>query len=124
LFHLLIEDAASRWDGSGEARSGLERAFTHGSMKQASLQFRQPVWQDWHGRQQPIPLAVQRVASIFVDLQEERHTADYDNHEQWSVTEVQTTLNMAHTAFVEWKSVRSDPVAGNYLLAMLVKKQR
>jgi len=46
LFHLLIEDAASRWDGSVEARSGLERAFTHGSMKQASLQFRQPVWQD------------------------------------------------------------------------------
>jgi len=33
LFQLPIEDAASRWDGSGEARSGLERAFTHGSMK-------------------------------------------------------------------------------------------
>jgi hypothetical protein len=50
-----------------------------------------------------------RVASIFVDLQDERHTADYDNCERWSVTEVQTTLNMAHAAFVEWKSIRTDP---------------
>jgi hypothetical protein len=70
------------------------------------------------------PVGRQTGGSIFVDLQEERHTADYDNHEQWSVTDVQTTLNMAHAAFVAWNSVRTDPVAGNYLLAMLVKKQR
>jgi len=78
LFHLLIEDASPRWQGSPEARTGLERAFDHGPMKNISMQFRKPSWQDWHGNPQPVPPALQRVASVFVDLQEERHTADYE----------------------------------------------
>ena len=71
-----------------------------------------------------MPPALQNVASAFVYLQQERHTADYDNHEQWSVTEVQTTLNTTRSAFQDWQSIRSHPMAGNYLLAMLLKKHR
>ena len=124
FFILLIEDAALRWQGSLEARTGLERAFDHGPMKNTSMQFRTPIWQDWHGIRQPVPPALQKVASAFVDLQEERHKADYDNHEQWSATEVHATLNTARSAFHHWQSIRTDPMAGNYLLAMLLKKQR
>jgi uncharacterized protein (UPF0332 family) len=124
LFHLLIEDAALRWSGSSEAQTGMERGFQHGSMKNTSKQFRQQVWQDWHGNQQAIPSAVRKVASAFVDLQEERHTADYDNHEHWTVTDVKDALNTARSAFQHWQSVRTDPMAGNYLLAMLLTKQR
>jgi uncharacterized protein (UPF0332 family) len=40
LFHLLLEDTVLRWQGSPEARSGLQRAFDHGPMKTVSLQFR------------------------------------------------------------------------------------
>jgi hypothetical protein len=54
----------------------------------------------------------------------ERHTADYNNHEQWTVTDVQQTLNTARSAFQHWYSIRADPMAGNYLLAMLLNKQR
>jgi hypothetical protein len=93
-------------------------------MKVVSLQFRKSSWPDWQGSQQQVPLALQRVASAFVELQEERHTADYDNHEQWSVTEVQTVLNTAHAAFQDWESIRDSAMAGNYLLAMLLRKQR
>jgi hypothetical protein len=60
----------------------------------------------------------------FVDLQDERHTADYDNHEQWSPTDVQRTLGTARSAFQNWQSIRTDPMAGNYLLMMLLQKQR
>ena len=124
LFHLLIEEAALRWSGSPEARTGMERGFQHGPMKNISIQFRKQTWQDWHGNQQPVPLAIQKIASAFVDLQEERHTADYDNHEQWTVTEVQAALDTARSAFQQWQSIRTDPMAGNYLLAMLLNKQR
>ena len=93
-------------------------------MKAASLQFRKSSWQDWHGNQQQVLLEIQRVASAFAELQEERHTADYDNYEQWSVAEVQTVLNTAHAAFEDWQSIRDNPMAGNYLLAMLLRKQR
>jgi hypothetical protein len=124
LFHLLVEEAAQRWQGSPESRHGLERAFDHGPMKTTSLQFRAATWQDWFGVSRPVPWEVRRVASAFVDLQEERHTADYDNHEQWSLTEVQEILIAAQTAFQDWQSIRTDPMAGNYLLAMLLRKPR
>ena len=71
-----------------------------------------------------MPSTLQRVASAFVDLQEERHTADYDNSEQWSLTEAQAILNKARSALQDWQSIRTDPMAGNYLLTMLLNKQR
>lgn len=101
LFHLLVEDAAQRWQGSPEACTGLQRAFDRGPMKNTSMQLRAATWQDWHANQQVVPRPLQAVAKAFVDLQEERHTADYDNNEQWSVTEVQALLNTARFAFQE-----------------------
>jgi hypothetical protein len=124
LFHLLIEEASGQWLGSLEARTGVERGFQHGPMRNTSVQFRKPVWQDWHGNQQPVPPALRRVAKAFVDLQDERHTADYNNHERWSITDVEETLNLVHSAFQDWRSIRTAPMAGNYLLAMLLSKQR
>jgi hypothetical protein len=124
LFHLLVDDAAGRWDGSAEARSGVERAFQHGAMKSTSMKFSAAAWRDWQGTTQPIPEEVRRVASAFAELQEERHTADYDNHERWSLSEAQLLLNTTTAAFEDWESIRTHPMAGNYLLAMLVQRQR
>ncbi len=116
LFHLLVEEAGKRWQGSAEARTGFERGFQHGPMLNTSMQFRKPDWRDWHGQRQAVPQALQQVASAFVDLQEDRHAADYDNHEQWSAIEVQEILNAARSAFRNWESIRNHPMAGNYLL--------
>jgi len=124
LFHLLIEDAAQRWNGSAAAVTGLERAFSHGLMRDVSKQFRGPQWMDWHGTSQTVPPALRRVARSFIDLQEDRLTADYNNYEQWTVTEVQDILNKATLAFQDWLSVRTDAMAGNYLLSMLLGKAR
>jgi hypothetical protein len=124
LFHLLIEDAAQRWQGSSEARTGVERAFDHGPMYRTSLQFQGPVWKDWQNNRQPVPPALREVANAFIRLQEERHIADYNSHETWSAKDVEATLELVSTAFQNWQSIRNDPMAGNYLLAMLVKKPR
>ena len=124
LFHLLIEDEAKRWKGSPAAFTGFERAFQHGPMKNVSTQFRDVTWIDWHGDRQAVPPALRKVAGSFIDLQEKRHIADYDNHKQWLATEIQDILKTAQSAFDDWLSIRTDPMAGNYLLAMLLGKQR
>jgi len=124
LFHLLIEDAGQRWEGPAAARTGLQRAFAHGPMKNTSIRFGASSWHDWHGNEQLVPTALRKVARAFVDLQEERQAADYDNNEQWSAMDVQTILNTARSAFRDWRTIRTDPMAGNYLLTMLLPKQR
>src|SRR5258708_2999462 len=118
LFHLLIEDAASHWSGSPEGQTGMERGFQHGPMKNTAIQFKKQTWQDWHGNQRAIPLAIQNVATAFVKLQEERHIADYDNHEQWTITDVQAALDTARLAFQQWQSIPTDPMPATYLLAI------
>src|ERR1019366_2869622 len=114
LFHLLIGDAASRWQGSPEASTGFERGFQHGSMRNTSIQFGNPSWKDWHRQRQPVPQPLREVAQAFVWLQDERHTADYDNHETWSTTDVEELLDATHAAFQNWQSIRADPMAGNF----------
>ncbi len=93
-------------------------------MKNISTQFQNATWTDWQGKTQTVPSTLQFVAKTFVYLQEKRHTADYDNHKQWTVVEVQTLLDTTQLAFDNWLSIRTDPMAGNYLLAMLLGKQR
>lgn len=124
LFHLLIKNAAQRWQGSPEAFTGLQRSFQHGLMKNVSFQFGSKYWTDWHDVNQAVPPSLQNVAKTFIALQAARHTADYNNHRQWTVVEVQTLLDATQLAFDDWLSARADPIAGNYLLAMLLGKQR
>jgi hypothetical protein len=63
-------------------------------------------------------------AQAFIDLKEDRHLADYDNYEQWTAAEIQAILNTAGSAFRHWDSIREDPMAGNYLLSVLLGKRR
>src|SRR5260370_14867658 len=107
LFHLLIEEAARLWQGSAEWRTGLERGFQHGSMQNTSRQFVKLSCWDWHGNQQHIPPALRQVASAFVALPAERHTADYDNHEQWIPTDVKQALNTTPSPCHNCQSIRT-----------------
>ena len=124
LFHLLTEDAAQRLQGLPAAFPGLERSFQHGLMKDASAQFQNRTWVDWHGKNQTVPVTLQSIAKAFLDLQRDRHDADYNSRKQWTIVEVQALLTTAESAFNNWLSIRTDPMAGNYLLAMLLGKRR
>ena len=125
MFHLLVEDGGQRWlGGSAAAVTGLQRAFDHGPMKNTSQQYMVQQKLDWHGVPQEVPVALRRVARAFVNLQDYRHIADYDNFKQWSVSDAEDILDTTEAAFQDWLSIRADPIAGDYLLAMLLGKRR
>lgn len=112
LFHLLVHDAALRWQGGSlAATTGLERAFSHGSMKNGSVQFNNMHWEDWHGVIQAVPDEIRNVAKAFTKLQQQRHIADYDNYLLWSSTDVRTVLTTAASAFANWEGIREHPLA-------------
>ncbi len=124
VFHLLTSDAAQRWDGTTVDRGGLERGFDHRAMRTISSQIAGNTWKDSRGSVPSFSKTVRIVARAFVDLQIDRHSADYDNQRVWSQTQAENIVARAIDVFQKWKAVRTEPEAGTYLLAMLLGKQR
>src|SRR5580698_4496789 len=120
LFHLLIKEAAQRWDGSAEARLGLERAFKHNNMREISEAVSKGSWKSWRTPQLFVPPELKQLADAFIGLQEARHVADYDNTRIWTSTEVESRLTQARTAFRNWQKIGTNPAAHEYLLALLI----
>jgi hypothetical protein len=74
-------------------------------------------------RNSGIVAALRTVAKTFVQLQEKRHTADYDNATFWTRTEALAQVKSAEQAFSTWKSIRNEQIAQAYLVSLVVKKR-
>ena len=61
------------------------------------------------------------VTDTFIQLQQQRQTADYDSGKQWSRKEVSFLLTNLEGAFGSWKAIRDDDTAQEYLVKLLVK---
>jgi hypothetical protein len=64
------------------------------------------------------------VADTFVDLQDKRHIADYDNSEVWGWSQVNDIVYDAHDAFDQLAAIRTHPAASEYLLSLLIGNKR
>lgn len=124
LFHLLIGQAVENWKGSQAVQLGLQRAFEHKNMKEVSRSVWKDSWRGWSSPRHRLSSELRDVAQSFVELQEARHQADYDNSKIWTRTEVRAKVADSKTAFQNWQKIQSDPVANEYLLALLVGKRR
>ena len=63
------------------------------------------------------------MAKTFVQLQEKRHTADYDNTAFWTRTEALARVKSAEQAFNTWNPIRNEQIAQAYLVSLVVKKR-
>jgi uncharacterized protein (UPF0332 family) len=122
LFHFLIEESTALLLGSGSADAALRqlaaRAFIHGKMKSVCLEFSkinprqvnsqlQPFWQKLNIATNQ---DAQLIAKNFVELQEERHAADYDLSVSFSRQEALNSILRAESAVAAWARLRkTDP---------------
>jgi hypothetical protein len=83
------------------------------SAKIANRQFR--------GQPALVVTRLRAVAKAFTNLQQDRHAADYDSSLQWSRSEVLDQIKLAADAFEGWKSIRTEQIAQDYFLSLLVK---
>lgn len=116
LFHLLIDEAVSKWAVERQ-RSVLARTFEQGKMK--------AICDDWlktAKRGGNVPPELKTVAHNFIQLQQHRHTADYDNSTQWSRTDVLNVLTLASDAFAEWRRISAQDAAQDYLLQLFLPR--
>ncbi len=137
LFHLLIEDAANALSPPAPAplRRVFARAFQHGPMKSACKDFVQVNAAIANGNvtQQlpqsvqamlvfPLPPELLTVLTTFVELQEARHTADYDLTTQLNRLDVLSKILAVRDAFTAWSAVRKTESAAVFMASLLIRK--
>jgi uncharacterized protein (UPF0332 family) len=116
LFHLLIDEAVSKWTVERQ-RSVLARTFEHGKMKGVCDDVLKTVKNGGS-----VPPELHTVAHNFIQLQQHRHTADYDNSKLWSRTDVLNVLTLATDAFTAWRAISEQDAAQDYLLQLFLPK--
>ena len=126
LFHLLIHEATRNWKRAAQ-RPLLARAFEHGKMKAACEKKRSELGALPRAAPPAPELAVGQhlyaVLDTFIQAQQQRHTADYDNSKQWTRTEVLTQIAAVSAAFQSWKTIRNQDLAQDFLVYLLVRER-
>jgi hypothetical protein len=118
LFHLLVSEGSQRFVSNKPAdlRLQVPRAFVHGDMRAACEFITGSAIIDprnsgnlLHLLALPIEPEIRNVAATFVDLQQARHTADYDHLAQFSRVNALLKVSQAEKAFIDWRAVRQNP---------------
>lgn len=120
LFHLLINDAVLLWQLE-RSRMALSRNFDHGFMVTASGKISDSRLFPFTGEDHNVVNHLKIVAEAFVQLQEKRHIADYDNGTFWTPTEALAEVSTAFNAFASWKRIKEESIAQDYLASLLIK---
>lgn len=125
LFHQLIEEATLNWKRV-EQRALLARLFEHGKMKGACEKQRADCARYLNGGPSPgsspdleFRIHLHKVANAFVQAQQQRHSADYDNAKVWTRTEVVTLIQLVDDALDSWRAIRQHDGAQTFLLTLL-----
>jgi hypothetical protein len=120
VFHLLVTDGTNRLIASQPPllRTHARRAFARGEMKAACEFFAGAAVVDpksagtlVHLLDLPIEPELLRVATLFMQLQNARHRADYDQVVDFSRAEALIHVGKARQAFADWGSTRDKPNA-------------
>lgn len=120
LFHLLISEAVAHWDLES-SRGALGRMFEHSVMRKVSKRVADPKQFPFTGKDPAVVQRLRHVADSFVQLQDTRQIADYDNTTIWSLSDARTEVDTAIEAFATWQSIRHEKIAQDYLVSLLIK---
>jgi hypothetical protein len=116
VFHLLIDEAVSKWAVERQ-RGDLARTFGHSKMKGICDDVVKGIKSG-----ADLPQELNTVAHNFIQLQQYRHIADYDNSRQWSRTDVKDALSLAADAFHAWQAIGAQDTAQDFLLQLFPPK--
>ena len=120
LFHMLLTEGAAMLVPNNPAalRLQVRRAVNHQEMKQACQRFASSAPAIAHLLHGSIEPQLIQVAAAFVQLQEERHKADYDLFETFDRVAVLRRIAQVRDAFAAWKAVRHSLNAKVFLAAL------
>ena len=120
VFHYLIAEATSNWNNV-QLRTALGRAYDHAIMKTASNRLLNTQNFPFTKKDPQVVASLRLVARTFTQLQEDRHFADYNLTLDLGPTDALNQVKSAEKIFQTWPSIRSDQIAQEYLVSLVVK---
>ena len=127
LTHLLTAEAAALLGPNAppQTRFAIQRWFEHLQMLRACSFFSAPSLTGAAHKllSQPLSPDLLTVARAFVQLQELRHSADYDIGSTWNRVKAQQTIQLSRGTFAAWGRVRKTAEADLFLFALLDLKR-
>lgn len=120
LFHLLIRETTVNWNRES-SRDALGRMFDHRPMKKASKRVVDSATSPFVGEDPRFVQKLRTVAKAFVQLQDKRHLADYDNSKFWTWVEAFGEVATVMKAFEIWPSIASENIVQEYLVSLLIR---
>jgi hypothetical protein len=123
LFHLIVEDASRYLVAGSRLRAAVARSFEHQALRAAATALgdvsRRPTGTHWFRPHvnDPISPDLTFICDAFVDLQEQRHRADYDTGASFTRMEASGVVVMARRAHSLWPPQRSTHNAHAFILA-------
>ena len=122
VFHLLIAETVSNWSNA-QSRATLARAFDHGTMKTASNRLLNSKDFPFTGEDPVVVDGLRLVARTFVQLQEDRHFADYNLTKDLELTDALSQVKSAEKVFTTWPTIRAAPITQEYLVSLFVRQR-
>jgi uncharacterized protein (UPF0332 family) len=120
LFHLLVSETTLSWSRDS-SRNALGRMFDHGLMKRVSDRVADDKKTPFAGEDAGAVSGLRLVAKLFVELQDLRRTADYDNGTSWTRLDAIVPIASAKSAFVAWDDIKHTDIAQDYLVSLLIR---
>ena len=120
LFHLLITETIAHWS-LDSSRNALGRMFEHSVMKKVSGKIFDSKLFPFTAEEPAVVQKLRTVAQTFGRLQDMRKIADYDNATSWSHTDALLEVKRSEKAFSAWQSIRTEKIAQDYLVSLLIK---
>lgn len=123
LFHRLIDDCVGRLVAGAEQRDSFARAFNHGEMREVCERLVRKQKEPVVMVGLEVPDEVKAIASLFVQLQEDRHDADYNRRRTFVRDEAKDLLAQLAVVLHDWERVRATAAGETFLLLLLLGKR-
>lgn len=95
--------------------------FDHGVMKKVSKKVTDVIKTPYLGEDSGVVDKLRSFAGLFVQLQEQRHEADYNIKDAWSLTQSLKEILAANRAFITWQEIRAEKISQEYLVSLLIR---
>ena len=126
LFHLLSDEASGilvrGLRDSNDLQARTARTLEHGTMARACRAFASGSLPSGLQVLRPLDADLRLVARVFVEMQEERHRADYDTQAEFSRIDTLRLIDLTEAAFDAYSRIRSTDAATYFLFAMFFYK--